>query len=65
MPRLFADYRVFWREFRENFHTTGAVLPSGRSLAAALCYYLNGDGRPKRILEVGPGTGAVTRTIVR
>ncbi len=58
------EYRLFWREFRQNFTTTGAVLPSGRSLARALSRYVD-DPRPgRRILEVGPGTGAVTRQIV-
>lgn len=68
MTQQWADYRVFWREFRRTFQTTGAVLPSGPALSAALAHYVrNGDGRPggRRILEVGPGTGAVTQHIVR
>lgn len=58
------DYRLFWREFRTNFRTTGAVLPSGHRLSQALARYVAepSDG-PRRILEVGPGTGAVTRHI--
>ena len=65
MSGFLADYRVFWREFRDNFHTTGAVLPSGRALARALTRFVADDGSPpKRILEVGPGTGAVTRVLV-
>jgi phospholipid N-methyltransferase len=74
------DQRVFWRQFRQEFHTTGAVLPSGRFLAAALARYVGqetGNQEPyrrekgsqetggQRILEVGPGTGAVTSHIVR
>lgn len=59
------DYQVFWREFRENFQTTGAILPSGRSLARALARYIAQPGPPRRVLEVGPGTGAVTAEIVR
>ncbi len=84
MRQQWADYRVFWREFRQAYHSTGAVLPSGPALAAALCRYvrLTGEaasaaapngyppagGNPtasRRILEVGPGTGAVTGHIVR
>ena len=77
MQQRLADYRVFWREFRQAYHTTGAVLPSGRALAAALSSFVrNGDAgspagtngtsnTPRRILEVGPGTGAVTAQIVR
>ncbi len=84
MRQQWADYRVFWREFRHTYHNTGAVLPSGRALAAALARYMLNDRHEaeslrdsglavsKRkfyvgrcILEVGPGTGAVTGQIVR
>jgi phospholipid N-methyltransferase len=84
MRQQWADYRVFWREFRQACHTTGAVLPSGRALANALCRHVrerseadsaegrNGSALPKtgpnaqrRILEVGPGTGAVTDAIIQ
>ena len=65
MGGFLTNHRVFWREFRQNFHTTGAVLPSGRALARALTRFVEGraDG-PRRILEVGPGTGAVTQVLV-
>lgn len=63
MP-LWSDYGVFLREFWRQFHTTGAVLPSGPWLASALVRYLNEADGSRRILEVGPGTGAVTRRIV-
>lgn len=62
---MLVNVRVFWREFRQQYHTTGAVLPSGRALARALARYLTPDGPPRRVLEVGPGTGAVTASIVR
>ncbi len=69
MPKLLHDHRVFWRQFRQQFHTTGSVMPSGRFLSRALARYAG--HRPgvrgshgQRILEVGPGTGAVTRHIV-
>ena len=64
MRRLLAEYRLFLQEFLWNYHTTGAVLPSGRSLARALTRYVGKDEGPKRILEVGPGTGPVTRRII-
>lgn len=60
------DYRLFLSEFRRTFKTTGAVLPSGKALSKALCRAAQ-DGKgahPRRILEVGPGTGAVTEQIV-
>lgn len=77
MRQEWADYRVFWREFRHTFQSTGAVLPSGRALSTALARFVRpandddlaqakGDSPAgRRILEVGPGTGAVTGQIVR
>ncbi len=82
MASKWADYRVFLSEFRRNFHSTGAILPSGRSLGQALSRFVRegnsatndsaanggatGDGLPNRkILEVGPGTGAVTARIIQ
>lgn len=64
MTSRYAEYRLFLGEFWRSFHTTGAILPSGRRLAAALARYVRGNGTARRILEVGPGTGAVTRHIV-
>ena len=65
MKRRLAENTLFFREFVRNFHTTGAVLPSGRQLAKCLSRFVADHvAGPKRILEVGPGTGAVTRQIV-
>src|SRR5579884_4442428 len=61
---MFRDHRLFLREYLRHFHHTGAVLPSSRSLAKALARHVGeGDGE-RRVLEVGPGTGSVTRQIV-
>ncbi|QDT51050.1 class I SAM-dependent methyltransferase [Symmachiella dynata] len=65
MKRMFKEYREFFREFRSRFETTGAVAPSGRFLAGALSGPLKKHDGPVRVLEVGPGTGAVTRQIVK
>jgi phosphatidylethanolamine/phosphatidyl-N-methylethanolamine N-methyltransferase len=60
-----SEYGLFFREFIRNFHTTGAILPSGRYLARALARYVAEPvAAQRRILEVGPGTGAVTRRII-
>ncbi len=59
------DHLEFIRQCRDRFDTTGAIAPSGRFLAATLTKPLSQHGRPVRVLEVGPGTGAVTRSIVR
>lgn len=80
MAGRIANYRLFLKEFRRTFHTTGAILPSSPGLAAALARFVaegNNDavgkasesdesqnGQARRILEVGPGTGAVTSKIL-
>jgi phosphatidylethanolamine/phosphatidyl-N-methylethanolamine N-methyltransferase len=64
MRQRMAEYRVFWREFRRTFHSTGAVLPSGSRLARALASPVGNGQQPQRVLEVGPGTGAVTGHIL-
>ena len=64
MPSTLHDYRLFFQQFRRNFQSTGAIAPSGRWLATALSRYVRQPHGPRRILEVGPGTGAVTGQIV-
>ena len=65
MARATSEIRLFFQEFRRNFHTTGAILPSGRRLARALGRFVaEPNGQPRRILEVGPGTAAVTQRLV-
>lgn len=58
--------RAFLRETRATFETTGAVAPSSQALARALAEPLREDRTegPRRVLEAGPGTGAVTRAIL-
>ena len=63
MSRL-GDYRAFLTQFLRNYETTGAVIPSGRALALALCRHVGEGDSPQRILEAGPGTGAVTSCII-
>jgi phosphatidylethanolamine/phosphatidyl-N-methylethanolamine N-methyltransferase len=55
----------FFRICRNNFRTTGAILPSSRFLARALVKHLEDLRPPARILEVGPGSGSVTVEIAR
>ena len=59
-----SDYRAFLTQFLRNYETTGAVIPSGRALASALCRHVGEGGAAQRILEAGPGTGAVTSRII-
>jgi phospholipid N-methyltransferase len=63
MSRL-GDYQTFLNEFLRNYETTGSIIPSGRALAGALCRHVGQGPAPQRILEAGPGTGAVTAAIV-
>jgi phospholipid N-methyltransferase len=63
MARRLTEYGLFLKEFWRNYHTTGAILPSGRWLADALARYVTPSNTPRKILEVGPGTGPVTRCI--
>ena len=58
------DYRAFLTQFLRNYETTGSIIPSGRALATALSRHVGQGDAPQRILEAGPGTGAVTRCIV-
>lgn len=63
MNRL-SDYQTFLTQFLRNYETTGSVIPSGRALGRALCRYVGYDQGPQKILEAGPGTGAVTGCII-
>lgn len=57
---------AFWRQSQDEFASTGAIQPSSRFLARAMTEPLR-ERRPAegvRIVEMGPGTGAVTRGIV-
>jgi phospholipid N-methyltransferase len=65
MKQTLRDHFEFFRQFRRRYETTGAVMPSSPFLARALTSPLRELSPPRRILEVGPGTGAVTREVVR
>jgi phospholipid N-methyltransferase len=69
--RYWVECGNFFRETRRHFSDTGALLPSSRFLARALVSELRlprsnleASPFPCRILEVGPGTGSVTREIL-
>ncbi|MGW1772271.1 class I SAM-dependent methyltransferase [Streptomyces sp. NPDC002104] len=58
------EVMLFLREFARTRRETGAIAPSSPLLARALTrYVIPSPGRPRAVLEVGPGTGAVTRHI--
>lgn len=64
MGQRLSDYRLFLREFRQTFHSTGAILPSGRRLARRLASKVGSGDVGQKVLEVGSGTGAVTTEII-
>lgn len=63
--RYLTECREFFQQFRQRYHTTGSVLPSSRALGRALVSQARRRRGPARLLEVGPGTGAVTVEILR
>lgn len=65
MANFLKDHWEFWRQFRQRFETTGAIAPSSRFLAKAMTGPMAQRDHPIRVLEIGPGTGAVTQRIVR
>lgn len=58
---------AFFRQFRQRFETTGAIAPSSRFLARSMTSFLaaRNPSSPVRVLEIGPGTGPVTESIVK
>jgi len=64
-PALSKNYLEFYRQFRQRYETTGAIAPSSKGLARAMSRPLReSKQRPVRVLEIGPGTGAVTGHII-
>jgi phospholipid N-methyltransferase len=55
---------TFFGEAIRNFYHVGAVWPSSPLLAKALVRPMRSLAGPRRVLEVGAGTGAVTRAIL-
>jgi len=47
-----------------NYRSVGTVWPSSRALSRELARSVAGAKGAKRVLEVGPGTGPVTRTLL-
>ncbi|QDT97477.1 class I SAM-dependent methyltransferase [Gimesia aquarii] len=60
-----SHYREFFKQFRTTFETTGAIAPSSRFLGSNMAGPMSQHQGPKKVLEIGPGTGAVTRQIVK
>lgn len=54
----------FVREAFRDFRHTGSVWPSSPALAKAMTRSLRSAKGPKRLLEVGPGTGPFTKMVL-
>jgi len=58
------DTTLFLQEWLANPQRTGSLVPSSRKLAAAMARWL--PTNPESfVLELGPGTGAVTKALLR
>jgi phospholipid N-methyltransferase len=63
---MFKDLQLFFKEFKSNFISTGAIAPSSPQLARAILKPIRKrPSRPIKVLEVGPGTGAFTFEILK
>jgi len=59
-----SDTTLFLQEWLVNPQRTGSVVPSSRQLAAAMARWL--PSNPESfVLELGPGTGAVTAALLK
>jgi phosphatidylethanolamine/phosphatidyl-N-methylethanolamine N-methyltransferase len=60
------DHLLFLNHFRKSPRTVGAIAPSSRALARTMLDGLSLQvDPPVRVVELGPGTGAVTGEIAR
>jgi phosphatidylethanolamine/phosphatidyl-N-methylethanolamine N-methyltransferase len=58
------DEVQFIRSWMEKPLTTGAVMPSGKPLARAMAKWIDPE-KEGAVIELGPGTGAVTAALVK
>lgn len=58
------DTTLFFKEWFANPQRTGSVAPSSQQLAAAMAHWLPSDPE-SYVLELGPGTGAVTTMLLK
>src|ERR1051325_7758470 len=63
--QYWTECQRFYRQFRQQYYTTGQILPSSRELARALTRPMRQMKTPQRIAEIWPGSGAVAAEIVR
>lgn len=59
-----AAYLTFLSQLPSRFDEIGSVIPSGKALSHSMTSPIRRASPPRRILEVGPGTGPFTREIL-
>lgn len=55
---------TFFLQLAKNFREIGSVFPSSRALAEKMVAAVSPENSPQNILEVGPGSGPMTRVIL-
>ncbi|MCB0318481.1 MAG: SAM-dependent methyltransferase, partial [Bdellovibrionales bacterium] len=65
MTNMIKENLLVINQFLKEFKTTGEICPSSRWAAEALTYPMREANKALRILEVGPGTGTVTKKILK
>ena len=61
---MIKDNFLFLKEFVTEFQNTGSCFPTSKKAASELTTPLREKRTPKRILELGPGTGSVTFPLI-
>jgi len=60
-----SEWIMVWKQIRHYFGEIGMIVPSSRALAKSMALPLKKKQGRKRILEVGPGTGPMTKQILK
>lgn len=63
--KIMKERALFLRGAFKNIHEVGSIIPSSQAVAQAMTSALRQHPAPRRILEVGAGTGPITARIVR
>lgn len=63
-PGIQLGYRLFFKESLRSLRLTASVFPSSGKLASALARPIDFE-RARIIVELGPGTGVITREILK
>lgn len=61
---MIADKITFFKQIPSNFIEVGAICPSSKAFARQMVSSITERDEPLKILEVGPGTGPITRAVL-